>query len=211
MSDMKLPVYSIEGIPVSEIELSDVLFSVAPNYTLLAEVMDGYRANSRQIVAHTKTRGEVSGGGRKPWKQKGTGRARHGSIRSPLWVGGGITFGPRSTKVFKKKINKKIAHKALTMVLSDRVSDNKFFVVEHFNFGENKTKQGVSFLEKVCGDTHTLVVLPHDTKDIVRVFRNIAKAGTVRAADLNAYEVLRFNKVVFSVDSVGEVASRLSK
>src|SRR3989338_4584896 len=127
---MNVTVYQQEtGEPSGTTELNDRIFNVPVKPALIQRAVRTQESNSRQVLAHTKTRAEVRGGGRKPWKQKGTGRARHGSIRSPLWVGGGITFGPRSNRNFTQKVNRKVRKQALLMVLSDKVANDRLIVV----------------------------------------------------------------------------------
>ena len=127
---MKVSVYNQEGKEVGKVLLPKEIFEVKVNPDLVHQVVVCQMANRRQPIAHTKDRGEVRGGGRKPWSQKGTGRARHGSIRSPLWIGGGVTFGPRKEKIFKKKIPKKMRRKALFMVLSGKAKENLLLVLD---------------------------------------------------------------------------------
>ncbi len=139
---MSIPikVYNQKAETVDEVKLSDQVFGVKVNEALVHQAMVMQMANERQVLAHTKDRSEVRGGGRKPWRQKGTGRARAGSIRSPIWKGGGITFGPRKDKNFKKKINKKMKQKAMLMVLSDRVANKNLVILDQLEIGEFKTK-----------------------------------------------------------------------
>src|SRR3989339_770912 len=130
---MKVPVYNQKGETVSEMELPKEILEVSPNPDLVHHVVVAQQANRRQIIAHTKTRGEVRGGGKKPWRQKGTGRARHGSIRSPLWKGGGVTFGPRNDRVYEQDINRKMRRKALMVILSDKARTNTLLIVDALN------------------------------------------------------------------------------
>src|SRR3990167_5612152 len=146
---MKATVYNQEGKEVGAMELPARLFGVELNPDLVHQVMVAQLANARQILAHTKTRGEVRGGGRKPWKQKHTGRARHGSIRSPIWVGGGIVFGPRKDRNYHQKINKKVAKKALLMALSDKVANDKLVLLDSFKLDQIKTKEALTILRNL--------------------------------------------------------------
>ena len=141
----KVKVYNQEGKSTAEIELPADIFEVALNEGLLHQVVVALEANSRQVLAHTKDRSEVRGGGRKPWKQKGTGRARHGSIRSPIWKGGGVTFGPQKIRNFTKKLNKQVKRKALAMTLSDKVSNNNFIAIESLALPEVKRFRKTSY------------------------------------------------------------------
>ncbi|MFA6171068.1 MAG: 50S ribosomal protein L4 [Patescibacteria group bacterium] len=148
---IKIKVQNQEGAEVGEMNLSDKVFGVEANNEVLRQVVTAMMANKRKVLAHTKTRSNVRGGGKKPWKQKGTGRARAGTIRSPLWKGGGITFGPLKERNFKLKINKKTNRKAICMVMSDRVKDEKFFVLNELKLEEYKTKKFEEVLNKILG------------------------------------------------------------
>lgn len=145
----KIKVYNINGEVVEEVELNPNIFDIKLNNGLVHQVAEAQMANARQILAHTKDRGEVRGGGKKPWKQKGTGRARHGSTRSPLWVGGGVTFGPRNTRNFAKQINKKMKKKALFMCLSDKAKSNWIVLLKDFELDKAKTSKFFDILEKL--------------------------------------------------------------
>lgn len=137
----KYPVYNIKAEKIKEAELNPAVFGVKVKESVVHQVMVAQMANARVAIAHTKTKGEVRGGGIKPWKQKGTGRARHGSIRSPLWKGGGVTFGPRKDRNFSQKVNKKMKTKALFMCLSDKVKNGLMVLVDKLNLAEGKTKE----------------------------------------------------------------------
>lgn len=145
---MKTDIYDIKGSKAGEIELSSV-FEAELNNDLVHQVVVSMLSNKRQNTAHTKDRSEVRGGGKKPWKQKGTGRARHGSRRSPIWVGGGITFGPRNERNFKKKINKKMKNNAFFQILAQKMRDGEVLFVDSLNFESPKTKLAKEFLENV--------------------------------------------------------------
>src|SRR3989339_638830 len=146
---MNLPIYNIEGHETGKISLNPKIFGVKTKSWILHQVIVAQQANSRVNVAHTKTRGEVRGGGKKPWKQKGTGRARHGSIRSPLWRGGGITFGPLNTRNFKIKVNQKVKTQALMMALSEKVNEKALIILEQLSFDVIKTKNIVDLFKKL--------------------------------------------------------------
>lgn len=198
----KVPVYNIEGKAAGDMALADALFAVKPNPGLLHEVVVGLRANARKSIANTKTRGEVSGGGKKPWKQKGTGRARQGSIRSPQWVGGGITFGPTSERNFSVKINKKAKKKALFMGLSDKVANNKLFVLEAVNVSTPKTKVAAQLFAKLPLDRNALVVSPGSQPALMRMVRNLPNVKLVTAQSVNLLDVLTYRTVIFLKDAV---------
>jgi len=197
---MKYPVYSQNGEEIEKVELPAGIFEVKMNPDLIYQAVLVQRANRRRIIAKTKDRGERRGGGRKPWRQKGTGRARAGSIRSPLWRGGGITFGPTTEKVFKKKINKKAKRKALFMVLSAKAKENLLLIVDNLNFKEVKTKTAKQimdrlFLKKGSG----LVALAGLDKKTILSLRNIPKIGIVQAKDLNVLDLLSYKYLIMPV------------
>ncbi len=148
---MQLPLYTIQGEKKGTVEVPEGIFAVKASPELIHQVVVSAQSNLRKPYAHTKDRSEVSGGGRKPWKQKGTGRARHGSTRSPLWVGGGVAFGPTKDRNFHKKINKKMNRKAIFAELSDKVTKNAICVAEILQFDDAKTKHGAMFLQQVIG------------------------------------------------------------
>lgn len=188
------------------------IFDVKINQDLVHQVVVSQMANRRQGTAHTKDRGEVRGGGRKPWRQKGTGRARHGSIRSPLWVGGGVTFGPRNEKVYKKIIPKKMRRNALLMVLSGKVKNNLLLVLDNLKIKEPKTKQMMEVLEKLpCYGHSILIALPELDKSIILAARNIEGTQTIQAKDLNALDVLSFQYLVMPKESIKAVENVFTK
>ncbi len=147
----KYPVYNLQAEKVREAELNPAVFGVKVKESVVHQVAMAQMANSRVAIAHTKTKGEVRGGGIKPWRQKGTGRARHGSIRSPLWKGGGVTFGPRKDRNFSQKVNKKMKTKALFMCLSDKVNNNLMVLVDKLDLAEGKTKKMVEVMKNLKG------------------------------------------------------------
>jgi large subunit ribosomal protein L4 len=203
----KISVYNLVGKEIEKLELDPKIFEVKANPALVHQVIEAQRANARLKLAHTKTRGEVRGGGKKPWRQKGTGRARHGSIRSPLWIGGGITFGPRTEREFGKKINKKMKRKALFMTLSDKVRENNFVVVDKLTLPKIKTKDFYNILQKlpIKGTTSTLVVLSKKDDIINRSARNIKKIKTILADSLNVYDVLKYNYLLIDKEGVQKI------
>jgi len=188
---MKTAVYNLKNEQIGETELSDSLFSRPWNSDLVHQILVGMAANRRQPVAHTKGRGEVRGGGAKPWRQKGTGRARHGSRRSPIWVGGGVTFGPTKDKKYQVKINKKMARAALWSALSKKVSDGELKVVDSLNADWQKTKQMATVL-KYFDINSALLVTAGDNKSIYKVCRNIPKVKCVDAGSLNTEDALKY-------------------
>ncbi len=195
-------VYNEAGSQVGSVALSDALFAVKPDQAIIHEAMVAQRANARRAIANTKTRGEVRGGGKKPWKQKGTGRARQGSIRSPQWVGGGITFGPTSERNFSLKINKKVKRKALFMALSDKVQAQKLLVLESIATSTPKTKYVASIMAKLPIDRNALVVVPGSSEILMRMVRNLPNVKLVSAHSVNLIDVLTYRSVVFLKDAV---------
>lgn len=199
----KVTLYNLEGKSVGELNLEPSLFEVKPNANLVHEAVVAQQANGRTVLAHTKGRGEVAGTGKKPWKQKGTGRARHGSRRSPIWVGGGITFGPTKDRNFSLKMNRKTRRKALAMVLSDKVASNTFVAVEAFELPEGKTKSLATALKKLpLTGKKTLVVLEPDNKMAVRAARNLPFISTISANSLNVVDLLEHQCVVASKGAI---------
>lgn len=199
----KIDIYNQEtGEVVKKMDLNPKIFGVKPKEELVHQVLVILQANRRKVVAHTKTRSEVRGGGRKPWRQKGTGRARHGSIRSPLWVGGGVTFGPRKDRVYKKDINKKMKKKALFMVLTDKAESKNIVAIEDLKFEKIKTKQARAIIDKLpLMNRKTLVLAPSKDENILMSFRNIPKVEVMRANDINVLDLLNFEKLIIPVKS----------
>lgn len=211
---MKLPVYSIEGKKVSDREVSDEVFAVSIKEALIHQIVVAENANSRQVLAHTLTRSEVSGGGKKPWKQKGTGRARHGSIRSPLWRGGGITFGPRSDRNFTQVVPVKMKRKAIVMGLSDKVQNDKLVVLEDLPV-TGKTKDYVQTATKLLSSVlksekmpSVLVLLPQLTEEIKRATKNLAKVDAVRVDSLSLQPLLQYDVVLTTTAGIDALENR---
>lgn len=204
---MKVSVYNQKGEVTGDIELNSKIFDVKANTHLLAEAVRIQLSNARQGTSHTKTRGEVRGGGKKPWKQKGTGRARVGSIRSPIWRHGGITFGPRSNQNWVLKINKKAKTQALFMSLSDKAKEKQFVVIDQINLEAPKTKEFAKVMEglkakiKELGKT-TMLVLPKKDDKLVRSTKNLKSINTVLANSLNLVEVLKADTLVVLKESL---------
>ncbi len=197
-----ISVYNQEGKQIGDIALSDKIFGVKPNPTLVHEVVIAEQANDRQAVASTKTRGQVRGGGKKPWKQKGTGRARQGSIRSPQWVGGGIVFGPSSERNFTVKINKKTRRKALFMILSDKVASQRFVVIDAITTAPAKTKAMASLLKKLPIDKTVLMVTPVSDAALLRMIRNLPNVKLTTPNAVSLLDVMNYRTLVFLKDAV---------
>lgn len=200
---MQVKVYSQSGQETGTAELPDSIFGLKWNPDLVHQVATSQAANLRVPVAHARSRGEVRGGGRKPWRQKGTGRARHGSIRSPLWKGGGVTHGPLKEKVYKKKINKKMARKALNMALSAKARDRELVVLENLELKEAKTKFASQIFRNISkafpginkGKGALVAISPREEKTKL-AFRNLPFVGVDEFRNLNALEVLRYKYLV---------------
>ena len=209
----KANVYNMKGEKQRELDLPEAVFSVETELSIIQEIVVAFEANQRQQFAHTKDRGDVRGGGKKPWRQKGTGRARHGSIRSPLWVGGGVTFGPRNNRNFKKKVNKKVARKALKMVLSDRAAHGVVSLIDTFDLKEGKTKTCAQLIKSVGAEKakRVLFVTHGVNKDVVRCARNLPNTSVTTAADLNAYTAIKNKAIVLEEGCLELLVKRLSK
>jgi large subunit ribosomal protein L4 len=197
----KIDVYNIEGKKVSDIELSEAIFGIEPNETVVHSVVVNYMANQRQGTQSTKTRAEVRGGGRKPWRQKGTGRARQGSIRAPQWFKGGIALGPKP-RDYSYTLNKKERRLAIKSVLSSKVLENNLVVVDSLSFDEIKTQKMVKALDALKVEGKTLIVLPEKNENVQKSARNIEGVKTSLVNTINVYDLLKYNKLVLTVDSV---------
>lgn len=204
----KVALYNIEGKKVGDLDLAPALFEVKANNALVHQAVITQQANSREVIAHTKGRAEVRGGGRKPWKQKGTGRARHGSTRSPIWVGGGVTFGPTNQRNFSLKMNRQARRKALAMTLTDKVAHDHFIAVESLTMAEAKTKFAAAMLAKMpMAGKKTLIVCEPDNKIITRLTRNIPNVKAISAKSVNVVDVLSYDYILASTDAVRAMES----
>ena len=192
----------------------DGIFGVAMNKDLLYQVTTSQIANQRQVIAHAKGRGEVRGGGKKPWRQKGTGRARHGSIRSPIWKGGGATHGPTKERDFKKTINRKMAQKALKVALSAKARDGHLVVVDGVTIEKGKTKEVAAIMKKftpVFGKLNSiLLVMPDQSATLYKASRNLPYIDAVEAKNLNPLNVLSSTYIMMPKSAVEEVEQRWS-
>ncbi|OGF63809.1 50S ribosomal protein L4 [Candidatus Giovannonibacteria bacterium RIFCSPHIGHO2_02_42_15] len=205
----KIKVYNQDGKDVGELELSDKLFAVPWNPDLVHQVVSAERANLRTPIAHTKDRAEVRGGGKKPWRQKGTGRARHGSSRSPIWIGGGITHGPRKDRNYSEKINKKMKRKAVFTVLSQKIRDNEVVFLDELKITQAKTKIGAGILKnlsKIKGFENVIaksviVAVSRPDRNIQRALRNIKNVELIEARNLNPLEIISSKFLVLPQES----------
>ena len=198
----RVSLYNQEGKHIGEHELADAHFAVKPDAALVHEAIVAQRANARRTIASTKTKGEVHGGGKKPWKQKGTGRARQGSIRSPQWVGGGIVFGPRKERNFALKMNRKAKQKALFMALSDKATSQKLFVLEQAPVQPVKTKTIAMLMSKLPIEKTVLLVVAGSNPTLLRMVRNLPQVKMVSTNSLNILDVLTYRTVIFLKDAV---------
>ena len=190
-------VYNIEGKEVGKIDLSDAVFGVEVNEHLVHMAVVSQLANNRQGTQKAKTRSEVSGGGRKPWRQKGTGHARQGSTRAPQWTGGGVVFAP-VPRDYSFKMNKREKRAALKSALTSRVEENKFIVIDEINFEEAKTKNFANILKNL-DVSKALVVLEDDNKNAELSARNIADVKTAKTNTINVYDILKYNTVITTI------------
>ena len=196
-------VYNMEGKEVGALELNDAVFGVEVNEHLVHLAVVAQLANKRQGTQKAKTRSEVSGGGRKPWKQKGTGHARQGSTRSPQWTGGGVVFAP-TPRDYTIRLNKKEKRAALRSALTSRVQDNKFIVVDELKFDEIKTKKFQSVMDNLKV-SKALVVLADNDQNTVLSARNIAGVKTSQVGSINVYDILKYNTVVATKAAVASI------
>lgn len=208
---MKTELYNLENKSVGIAELPDEIFGVKWKPSLVHQIIESMRANIRQPWAHAKGRGVVRGGGKKPWRQKGTGRARHGSTRSPIWKGGGVSHGPLNERNYDQKINKKMRRAALFSALSKKLADQDLRVVEGLNVLEPKTKLANGMLNNFRDakkQTSILVVPGKDGKNLFRATRNIQKTKAIDPSSLNVYDVMRHKIVLIDMDAV-QVISKI--
>jgi len=197
----KVDVYDINGKKVSDVELNENVFGIEPNEAIVHEVLLNYLANQRQGTQSTKTRAEVRGGGRKPWRQKGTGRARQGSIRAPQWIKGGIALGPKP-RSYRYSVNKKERQLAIRSVLSSKVLENQLKVVDKLELSEIKTKSMVKAFADLKLEGKTLVILPEKNLNVEASTRNIVNAKAILANNINVYDLLKYTNLVLTLDTV---------
>ena len=197
----KVDVYNMQGKKVSDVELSEAVFGIEPNENIVHSALVNYLANQRQGTQSTKTRAEVSGGGRKPWRQKGTGRARQGSIRAPQWIKGGIALGPKP-RSYSYRINKKEKQLAIRSLLSAKVLDNELTVVDKLEVEEAKTKVMAKALTDLKVEGKALIILAERNDNVLRSSRNIEGVKTIELNTINVFDLLNCNKLVLPLDTV---------
>ncbi|KKR88857.1 MAG: 50S ribosomal protein L4 [Candidatus Wolfebacteria bacterium GW2011_GWA2_42_10] len=205
---MTTDVFNQKNEKVGMIDLPEKIFAVKWNSDLVHQALLAQLANRRESLAHTKGRGEVAGGGKKPWRQKGTGRARHGSIRSPLWKGGGVTFGPTKEKIYARKINKKMNRLAIFSVLSKKNRENELKVIDNLSF--EKTKQKTKIMAQILknivgGKINALLISLPENKTINRLIANIKNADALSPYSLNIYDLLRHKNIILEEKAVNEI------
>ena len=197
----KVDVYNMQGKKVSDVELNASVFGIEPNETVVHSVLVNYLANQRQGTQSTKTRAEVRGGGRKPWRQKGTGRARQGSIRAPQWIKGGIALGPKP-RSYSYRVNKKERQLAIKSLLSAKVLDNELTVVDKLEVKEPKTSVMVKALTSLKVEGKTLIILADKNENVLLSSRNIEGVKTIELNTINVFDLLNCNKLVLPLDTV---------
>ena len=200
----KVDVYDMKGKKVSDVELVESIFGIEPNEAIVHSVLVNYLANQRQGTQSTKTRAEVRGGGKKPWRQKGTGRARQGSIRAPQWIKGGIALGPKP-RSYSYTVNKKERRLALKSILSSKVAENELTVVDKLEVKEIKTKTMVKALADLKVEGKTLIVLPENNQNVFMSARNIEGVKTIALNNINVFDLLKYTNLILPLDTVKKI------
>lgn len=205
---MNTKLYNQEAKVVGEVELPEKIFGVKWNPTLVHQIVVGIDANRRHVIAHAKGRGEVRGGGKKPWKQKGTGRARHGSIRSPLWKGGGVTFGPTKERNFSQKMNKKAKQQALFSVLSKKLVDQEIKIIDTIKIKDAKTKEVSKILKNFfpVKKNSGLIILGGTNTELIRAVRNLSFAQISSVNNTSVKDLLLYKNILFFKDAIGKLS-----
>lgn len=201
---MQISVYDMTGKQVSETELRDEIFGIEPNESVMHAMVVNYLANQRQGTQSTLTRTEVRGGGRKPWRQKGTGRARQGSIRAPQWYHGGVALGPKP-RSYNYTLNKKVRRLAMKSALSTKVIDSDFIVLDNIKTDEFKTKTIIAMLDALKIEGKALIVLPEVDQKVIKSAANIPGIKTTLATTLNVYDILNYDKFVVTTDALAKI------
>lgn len=211
MGNMQVKLYNQSAQEIGQTELPDNVFALPANADLVHQIRVAMQANQRQPLAHAKFRSEVSGGGRKPWRQKGTGRARHGSTRSPIWKGGGVTHGPRKEKSYGQKINSKMARLALRTALSSKLADGQIKVIDGLNVTSGKTKDFLNTIKPWGNRAGLLFVLGAVNRNAELAAQNLEsgrKIKVVTARQLNLLDVLKFKKIILTSDAVEHLSTK---
>lgn len=200
----KVNVYNMQGEVVEEMELNDTIFGIEINEHAVYEVVKNQLANKRQGTQSAKTRAEVRGGGRKPWRQKGTGRARQGSTRSPQWKGGGVVFAPKP-RDYSYSVPKKVKRLALKSALTSKVNDNEIIIVDEFKLAAPKTKEMKQILANINSDKKALIVTDVKNMDVIRSAKNMPYVATTIVSTLNVYDILKYNSFIITKEAVKKV------
>ena len=209
---MKVDLFNQKNEKIGQVDLPDNIFRVRWNPALVHQALIAQMSNRRQAWAHTKDRSEVRGGGKKPWRQKGTGRARHGSIRSPLWIGGGVTFGPRKEKDYSKKINKKMRQKAVFSVLSKKLQDDGLKIVDSLKIETLKTKVMAEILKNLIKKPFNALIIPSsDQSKIKKIVSNIKNINAISPFSLNVYDLLRYKNIILEKEAIKEIEKHYNK
>lgn len=204
----KVTLFKQDGTEAGDLELVSSVFGIEPNTHVIQEAILMHNAAKRRGTHSVKTRAEVRGGGIKPWRQKGTGRARHGSIRSPIWVGGGVAFGPKAERNYKYKLPKKVRRLALRSALSTKVQEDNFIVLDELDFDAPKTKNVVSMLDALKVEDKTLIVTSKTNENVIRSANNLQKVNVISANNINVSDLIAHDKVIFTKEAaeiIGEV------
>lgn len=200
----KVAVLDMQGKEVGSVELSDAIFGIEPNATVMHDMVKNYLANQRQGTQSALTRAEVSGGGKKPWRQKGTGHARQGSTRAPQWTHGGIVFAPKP-RSYRYTVNRKVKRLAMKSAFSTKVLDNNMIVLDGIQLDEFKTKTIVTMLNALGADKKALIVLPEVNEKVIKSARNIPGVKTAQVNTLNVYDMLNADKLIVLKDAVSKI------
>lgn len=210
VKNIKLPVVSMTGENVSTMTAKGEIFNIEPNKAVMFEAVQVYQANKRQATAKTKVRSEVSGGGKKPWKQKGTGRARAGSSRSPIWVGGGTVFGPDGRQNYSLSMNSKAHNLAVRSALSLKAKEKAIIIIDKFELAEAKTKSMVAVLKAVKAGKKVLIVLDEENENIINAAKNIAGTMIVPTDNVCVYDLLNVDTVVTTKAAIKKIEEALN-
>lgn len=204
---MKADLFNQKNEKTGTIDLPDAVFGVKWNPDLIHQALTVQMANQRKVLADTKDRGEVRGGGKKPWRQKGTGRARQGSTRSPLWRGGGVTFGPLKERNFSRKINQKMKQLAIFGIFSKKLNEQEIKIVDTLKLEDRKTKNLANLVKNFISPKESLLLIPaKENKNIYQAARNLAKAGALSPESLNVYDLLKYQKIILDQEAIETIA-----
>lgn len=200
----KVALYNVSGQQIGDIELNDAVFGVEVNQHVLYEVVKNQLANKRQGTQSAKTRAEVRGGGKKPWRQKGTGRARQGSIRSPQWIGGGVVFAPKP-RDYSYTVPKKVKRLAMKSALSSKIESNEIIVLDELNLTQPKTKDMANILKNINSNKKALIVMAEKNENVIKSANNIPGVQTTLVNTLNVYDILKYDSFIITKDAVKKV------